>query len=171
MPGRLWRSWKDWTAGCRCGMKGASSLPRRRHPVRYSSETATGVPHLFLSRHPAPTAWANAGPRPSNHLTQGSRTRRIKGTTITARPPPEIPKPPLRASLLSFRRSNGRRSRKPGPRACRLERSSGNWGSTGALSRNTWTPRVPQRSYPGRVLRRHHLLPWQPDRVTFMPAT
>ena len=31
-------------AGCRCGMKGASSLPKRRHPVRYSSETATGIP-------------------------------------------------------------------------------------------------------------------------------
>ena len=42
MPGRRWRSWKAWTAGCRCGMKDASSLPRRRHPVRYSSETATG---------------------------------------------------------------------------------------------------------------------------------
>ena len=42
MPGRRWRSWKDWSAGCRCSMKGASSLHRRHHPVRYSSETATG---------------------------------------------------------------------------------------------------------------------------------
>ena len=95
---------------------------QRRPPVRYSSETATGVPHLCLSRPPAPTAWANAGPRPSNHWTQGSRTRRIKGITITARPPPEIPKPPLRASRRSCKGRGGRRSRKPGARGCRLER-------------------------------------------------
>ena len=54
-PGRLWRYWKDWTAGCRCGMKGASSLPRRRRPAQYSSETVAGVPHPFLSHLPAPT--------------------------------------------------------------------------------------------------------------------
>ena len=46
---------KDWPAGCRCGMKGASSLPRRLPPVRYFSETATGVPHLLLSHPPGPT--------------------------------------------------------------------------------------------------------------------
>ena len=51
--------------------EGGSSLPRRRPPVRYSSETATDVPHLFLSRLPAPTAWANAGLRLSNHWTRG----------------------------------------------------------------------------------------------------
>ena len=39
-------------AGCRCGMKGASSLPRRRHPVPYCSATATGVPQVFRSRPP-----------------------------------------------------------------------------------------------------------------------
>ena len=39
-------------AGCRCGMKGASSLPRRRHPVPYCSATATGVPEVFRSRPP-----------------------------------------------------------------------------------------------------------------------
>ena len=100
-------------------MKGASSLPRRRPPVRYFSETATGIPHLFLSRPPAPTAWANAGPRPSNHWTQGSRTRRIKGTTITDRPPSEIPKPTLRTSRHSCKGSGGRRSRKPGARGSR----------------------------------------------------
>ena len=49
MPGRLWRFSKAWTAGCQYGMKGESSLPRRRRPARYSSETATGVPHPFLS--------------------------------------------------------------------------------------------------------------------------
>ena len=65
-------------------MKGASSLPRRRRPVRYSSETARGFPHLFLSRPPAPTAWANAGRRLSNPWTQGQRRRGIKGTTPAA---------------------------------------------------------------------------------------
>ena len=73
-------------------MKGASSLPRRRRPVRYSSETATGVPHLFLSHPPAPTAWANAGPRLSNNWTQGSRTRGIQGPSPAARPPPVMAK-------------------------------------------------------------------------------
>ena len=171
MPGRRWRSWKDWTAGCRCGTKGASSLPRRRPPVRYSSETATSVPHLFLSRPPAPTAWANAGWRLSNHWTQGSRTRRIKETTLTARPPPAGPKPPLRTSRRSFRGRDGRRFRKPDARGYRLEQSSGSWESTEPSSRNTWTPRVLQRGDLGRVLRRHHLIPWQPNRVTFLPAT
>ena len=53
MPGRLWKSWNGWPAGRRCAMEGASSLPRRRHPARYFSETATGVPHLFLCCPPA----------------------------------------------------------------------------------------------------------------------
>ena len=35
--------------------EGASSLPRRHHPVPYFSETATGVPQVLLSRHPVPT--------------------------------------------------------------------------------------------------------------------
>ena len=47
--------------GCRCGIKGASLLPRRRHPAPYFSETATGVPQVFPSRPPVSTAWANAG--------------------------------------------------------------------------------------------------------------
>ena len=50
-------------------------LPRRRHPVRYCSATATGVPQLLRSCHPAPTAWATTGPRLSNRWTQGQRTR------------------------------------------------------------------------------------------------
>ena len=29
MPERLWKSWRDWTAACRYGMRGASSRPRR----------------------------------------------------------------------------------------------------------------------------------------------
>ena len=106
MLGRLWRSWKDWTVGCRCGMKGASSLPRRRRPVRDSSEPATGVPHLFLSHPPAPTAWGNAGRRLSNNWTQGSRTRGIRGPSPAA-PPPASPKPPPRASRRSWRGRDG----------------------------------------------------------------
>ena len=74
VPRRRWRSWQDWTAGSRRGAKATLWLPRRRHPVRHCSATATGVPQLLLSRHPAPTAWANTGPRLSNRWTQGQRT-------------------------------------------------------------------------------------------------
>ena len=42
MPGMLWRSWKDWTTGCRCGMQGASSLPSRRHPSPASLRNGHG---------------------------------------------------------------------------------------------------------------------------------
>ena len=171
MLGRLWRSWKDWTVGCRCGMKGASSLPRRRRPVRDSSEPATGVPHLFLSHPPAPTAWGNAGRRLSNNWTQGSRTRGIRGPSPAA-PPPASPKPPPRASRRSWRGRDGRRFRKPGARGCRFERSSGSWESTGPQSGNTWRPRVLlPLGDPGRILRRLHLIPWQQNRLTFLPAT
>ena len=72
-------SWKDWTAGSRCGTKGTSLLPRRHHPVRYFSETATGVSQLLRSCHPAPTAWANTGQRLANRWTQGQRTRTAHG--------------------------------------------------------------------------------------------
>ena len=41
--------------------EGRSSLPRRRPPVPYSSETAMGVPPVLLSQPPVSTAWANAG--------------------------------------------------------------------------------------------------------------
>ena len=77
MPRRLWRSCKDWPAGCRCGMRDASSPPRRRHPVRYFSGTATEAPKVFLSDPPAPTDWANTGSRLSNRWTQGQRTRMV----------------------------------------------------------------------------------------------
>ena len=168
MPVRLWRSSKDWTAGSRCGTKGASSLPRRRHPVRCFSETATGVLHLFLSCPPTPTAWGNNGGRASNHWTQEQRMRRIRSMSLTALPPPASPQPPLRASRRSFRRRDGRRFRKPGSRGCRCERSSGNWESTEPPSRNTSTPRVLQRGDPGRVPPRQHLIPWRHKRVTFI---
>ena len=128
--GAAWRSWKDWTAGCRCGTKGASSLPRRRPPVRYFFETATRIPQPFLSRPPMPTAWANAGPRLSNHWTQGQRMRRIKRPSLTALFQPASPKPPPRASRRSWRGRDGRRFRKPGARGCRFERSRGSWEST-----------------------------------------
>ena len=130
MRGRRWRSCKDWTAGCRCGTKGVSSLPRRRPPVRYFFETATRIPQPFLSRPPAPTAWANAGPRLSNHWTQGQRMRRIKRPSQTALFQPASPKPPPRASRRSWKGRDGRRFRKPGARGCRFERSSGSWEST-----------------------------------------
>ena len=171
MPGRLWRSWKDWTAGSPCGMKGASSLPRRRHPVRYFSATATGVPQLLLSRPPAPTAWTNAGQRLSNHWTRGQRARKIRRPSPTAQPPPGRPQPPLRASRRSFRRRDGRRFKKPGARGCHFEQLSGNWESTEPPLRNTWTPKVLRRGNPGRIPRRHHLIPWRHNRVTFMLNT
>ena len=170
MPGRLWRSWKDWTAGCRCGMKGASSLPKRRRPVRYFSETATAFPQLFLSPPPVPTAWANVGLRLSNPWTQGQRMSRIKGPSPATQPQPASPKPPPRASRRSFRGRDGKRFRKPGARGWRCEQSSGSWESTGPPSRNTWTRRVLRRDNPARRPRRHHLI-WQPYQVTFMPAT
>ena len=91
-PRWKWRSWKDWTAVCRCGTKGASSLPRRRPPVRYFFETATRIPQPFLSRPPMPTAWANAGPRLSNHWTQGQRMRRIKRPSTDIAVPAGKPK-------------------------------------------------------------------------------
>ena len=96
-------------------------------PVRYFSETATGVPPLFLSRLPAPTGWANAGRLLSNHWTRGHRKSRIKGSSQTSRPQPASSRPPLRASRRSFRGRDGRRFRKPGARGCRCERSSGSW--------------------------------------------
>ena len=117
-------------AGCRCGTKGASSLPRRRPPVRYFFETATRIPQPFLSRPPAPTAWANTGPRLSNHWTQGQRMRRIKRPSQTALFQPASQKPPPRTSRRSWRGRDGRRFRKPGARGCRFERSSGSWEST-----------------------------------------
>ena len=164
MPGRLWRVLEGLDGRLSVRHEGTSSLPRRRRPARYSSETVTGVPHLFLSRPPASTAWANAGRRLSNHWTQGQRKRRIKGPLLAALPPPARPKPPLRTSRRSFSRRSfrgrdGRRFRKPGARRCRLERPSGSWESTGPPSRNTWTPRVLRRGKTKRVPRRHHLIP------------
>ena len=74
------------------------------------------------------------------------------------------------ASRRSSRGRDGRQFRKPCAKGCRLERSSGNWESTGPPSRNTSPPRALQRDNPGPVPLRHHLITWQPDRVTFLPA-
>ena len=61
MPARLWRSWKDWTAGSGCAMRDASSTPGRRRPAQHSSVTATEVPRLLLPQPPEPTTWTSAG--------------------------------------------------------------------------------------------------------------
>ena len=84
---------------------------------------------------------------------------------------PAGPQPPLGASRRSFRRNDGRRFRKPAARGCRFEQSKGSWESTEPPSRNTWTLRVHQHGDPGRASQRHHLIPWHPNRVTFMLAT
>ncbi len=152
-------------------MTGTSLPPRRRRPVRYFSGTATGVPQLFLPQPPAPTAWANAGQRLSNHWARGPRTRMVPGGPSTASPQPASPKPPPRPSRRSFRGRDGKRFRKPRPRGCRFEQLSGNWESTEPLPRNTWTPRGLRRGNPGPVPPRHRLIPWQPNRVTFMLNT
>ena len=148
MPGRLWKFSKAWTAGCQCGMKATSSLPRRRRLARYSFETATSGQHLFLSLLPAPTVWANAGPRLSNPWTHGQRTRGIKGTTLTAQPRPASPKAPPRASQHSSRGRGGRRFRKPGARACRLEQSSGTGDPQRAID-GTGDPQRHRKEIPG----------------------
>ena len=100
MPGRRWKFSKAWTAGCQYGMKAASFLPRKRRPARYSSETATDPLTLLLSLLPAPTVWANAGPRLSNPCAHGQRTRGIKRPSLTAQPQQASLKPPPCASRL-----------------------------------------------------------------------
>ena len=100
MPGRLWRSWKDWTASSGCAMRDASSPPRRRRPARYSSARATEVPRLLLPQPPEPTTWTSAGQRPSNHWIQGQRMRRIKWVSPSVRlPPRRLQLPPAQTNL------------------------------------------------------------------------
>ena len=78
MPARLWRSWKDWTAGSGCATRDASSTPGRRRPARYSSAMAMEIRPLILPRPPGPTTLTSAGRRHSSPWTQGQRMRRIK---------------------------------------------------------------------------------------------
>ena len=99
--------------------------------LRNGHGRSTPVPHPFLSHLPAPTASANAGPRLSNPWTQGQRKKRFKGPSPTALTRPASLKLPLRASRPSFRKSDGRRFRKPGARAGRCGQSSGTWELTG----------------------------------------
>ena len=82
-------------------------------------------------------------------------------------PLPRHHQPSLRASRPSFRRSVGKRSRKPGVKACRYEQSSGSWGSTGPPLENTWTPEALQDDSCGKFPFRQHQILWQRKRVTF----
>ena len=154
-------------------MKAASSLPRRRRSVRYSSETATGrsvnVPVPPSVAHGLGERWtATLEP-----LDSRAEDERDQGTaTLTARPPAGKPKStPTRKPTFLQRESDGRRFRKPGARVCPLERSSGSWETTEPPSRNTWALGGLQRGDLGPVQRRQHLIPWQPNQVTFMLNT
>ena len=71
------------------------------------------------------------------------------------------------ASRPSFRRSVGRRSRKPGARACRCGQSNGNWGFTGPPSRNIWRLEVLRNGARAWFQFRRHRIPWRPDQGTF----
>ena len=101
------------------------------------------------------------------HCTHVQRTSMIQVRSLTMWPQPASRRQPPRGSQHSSRRRDGRRSGKPGAKGCRFEGLSGNWESTGAPSGDTWMPRVLQRDNPGRLPRRHHLIPSQHNRVTF----
>ena len=58
---RLWRSWKDWTAGSGCAMRDASSMPGRRRPAQHSSARAMEIRPLLLPHPPGPTTRTSAG--------------------------------------------------------------------------------------------------------------
>ena len=64
MPERLWKSWRDWTATCRCGMRGASSLPRRRPPspvfLRNGHGASASVPVPTSGAHGLGERWTAA---------------------------------------------------------------------------------------------------------------
>ena len=81
--------------------------------------------------------------------------------------PPHDPQPSPRASRPSFRGRDGRRSRKPGARACRCGQSNGSWASTGPPSGVIWRPEVLQDGSSGWCPIRQHRIPWQRNGVTF----
>ena len=123
-----------------------------RHEGRIvPAHEAPPSPVFLRDRHepsapvPVPSSGANglgsAGPRLSQPWTQGQMKMGFEGTTLTAWTQPASPKPRPRASQHSSRGSDGRRFRKPGARACRLEQSSGTWESTDPQSRNIWALR------------------------------
>ena len=62
---------------------------------------------------------------------------------------------------------DGRRSRKPGARACRCGQSNGSWASTGPPSEVIWRPEVLQDGSSGWCPIRRHRIPWQRNGVTF----
>ena len=62
---------------------------------------------------------------------------------------------------------DGRRSRKPGARACRCGQSNGSWASTGPPSGVIWRPEVLQDGSSGWCPIRRHRIPWQRNGVTF----
>ena len=69
--------------------------------------------------------------------------------------------------LSYFRGRDGRRSRKPGARACRCGQSNGSWASTGPPSGVIWRPEVLQDGSSGWCPIRRHRIPWQRNGVTF----
>ena len=147
---------KQWTD--RADSFCIAGLPRVRTRTAGAMIGNRDIGHARIAPWDRPPTWPQPGP-------EGAGRRGLHR------------QPPPRASRPSSRRSDGRRSGKRGARGCRLEivnrlleLSSGNWESTGAQSRDTWTPRVLQRGDPGQILR-HHLIPSRHNRVTFMPAT
>ena len=109
----------------------------------------------------------NAGQRTWLRWSQVRNPRRINRTAPMVKSPPHHPQPSPRASRPSFRRRDGRRSRKPGARACRCGQSNGSWASTGPPSEVIWRPEVLQDGSSGwRPIRRHRI-PWQRNGVAF----
>ena len=114
----------------------------------------------------------NAGQRTWLRWSQVRNPRRINRTSPMVKSPPHDPQPSPRASRPSFRGRDdrgrdGRRSRKPGARACRCGQSNGSWASTGPPSGVIWRPEVLQDGSSGWCPIRRHRIPWQRNGVTF----
>ena len=109
----------------------------------------------------------NAGQRTWLRWSQVRNPRRINRTAPMVKSPPHHPQPSPRASRPSFRGSDGRRSRKPGARACRCGQSNGSWASTGPPSGVIWRPEVLQDGSSVWCPIRRHRIPWQRNGVTF----
>ena len=109
----------------------------------------------------------NAGQRTWLRWSQVRNPRRINRTAPMVKSPPHHPQPSPRASRPSFRGRDGRRSRKPGARACRCGQSNGSWASTGPPSGVIWRPEVLQDGSSGWCPIRRHRIPWQRNGVTF----
>ena len=81
--------------------------------------------------------------------TQGQRTKTATELLLPTGPQSPRPQPSPHESQPSFRGRHGRRFRKLWARGSRFEQLSGNWESTGPLSRDTWMPQVRQSVNPG----------------------